>query len=203
MSLITCVYLLFNVKTECSLACRFFFSVDCNLKWPLSTLYNYSPIGCSTPFSCVMCVPTKALSLSPPWLPLPVGGTDFSWWSCGRQLRCWRTSLHRGCQGHYRCLLWRQTQPYQYRQTTEHRAGLTLTNTPQSKDVLRNPVLPCPVPPFCTCDTILPLQFLGVGAVAFAVLGEFVPPVHVNSVLKACDAWSVEWPWKHKDSNSG
>lgn len=72
---------------------------------------------------------------SPPWLPLLVSGTAFAWWSCGRQRRCWRTSLRRGCRGHYHCLLWRQTQPYQYRQTTEHRAGLTLINTPQFQDV--------------------------------------------------------------------
>lgn len=89
---------------------------------------------------------------SPLWLLLLVGGTVSSWWSCGRQLRCWRTSLHRGCQDRYRCLLWRQTQPYQYRQTTKHRAGLTLTNTPQSQDVPTESVPSLyPVPEMLSC----------------------------------------------------
>lgn len=136
---------------------------------------------------------------SPLWLPLLVGGTAFSWRSCGRRLKCWKTSLHRGCQDRYRCLLWRQTQPYQYRQTTKHRAGLTLTNTPQS-DGCSYRVWPllllCPVPPSCTWDAILPVHFLGVVAAAFTVFGEFIPAIHVNSVLESCDAWSVEWPWR-------
>lgn len=139
---------------------------------------------------------------SPLWLPLLVGGTVISWWSCGRQRRCWRsTSLRRGCQGRYHCLLWRQTQPYQYRQTTEHRAGLTLTKHPSGRGrptaSIQSLFVPF-VPPSCTCDAIWLLDLLGVVAAAFTVLGEFVPAIHVNSVLKSCDAWSVEWPWRQK-----
>ena len=91
------------------------------------------------------------ISQLPLWLPLLVGGTASSWRSCGRQRRCWRTSLHRGSRGHYRCLLWRQTQPYQYRQTTEHRAGLTLTNSPES---VRSSPVPSlhPVPEMLSCS---------------------------------------------------
>ena len=93
-------------------------------------------------FCCLTWTPAR----SPLWHPLLEGGTVFCWWTCGRQPRCWRTSPPRGCQGHYRCLLWRQTHPYQYRRTTEHRAGLTLTNTPQSEDVPTESSQPVPVP---------------------------------------------------------
>lgn len=64
-----------------------------------------------------------------------------------------------------------------------------------------HPVPSCPVPPSCTWDAILLLDFLGVVAAAFTVFCEFIPAVHVNSVLKSWDAWSVEWPWRQKDSS--
>lgn len=79
------------------------------------------------------------------------------------------------------------------------------TDTQQNTEhgLLWHPLVPghpiestsCCVPPSGTWDAILLLDFLRVVAAAFTVFCEFISAVHVNSVLKSRDAWSVEWPW--------
>lgn len=103
------------------------------------------------------------------------------WWSSSLSLSSMEANTALSIQTHNRA----ESRAYSHQQPSVGRCSYRI-----------HQVLPCPVTPACTWNAILVLVVLGVIAAALIVFGEFIPAVHVNDVLKSCDAWGVEWPWR-------